>query len=108
MGIGDLPALKGRTHAESRQQSVRKVDARLPGKWNSNCHGARPVHRIISVTRWFRTNRLSIKKSLSQGLRTHWELRRRRDADDGGCGSDVGQHIFLNVQGAVLALVVRQ
>jgi len=26
---------------------TRKVDVRLPGKWNSNSHGARPVHLII-------------------------------------------------------------
>jgi len=27
----------------------RKVDIRLPGKWNSNFHGARPVHLIITM-----------------------------------------------------------
>ena len=27
----------------------REVDVRLPGKGNSNSHGARPVHQIISV-----------------------------------------------------------
>ena len=26
-----------------------KVDVKLPGKWNSNSHGARPVHQIISM-----------------------------------------------------------
>ena len=43
----------------------RKVDIRLPGKGNSNYHGARPVHRIISMVKWIRTSRLSIKNSLS-------------------------------------------
>ena len=38
-----------------------KVDIRLPGKGNSNSHGARPVHQIISMIKWNRTGRLSIK-----------------------------------------------
>ena len=44
---------------------ARKVNVRLPGKGNSNCHGARPVHLIITMIKWFRTSRLSIKNSLS-------------------------------------------
>ena len=44
---------------------TRKVDVRLPGKGNSNSHGARPVHLIITMIKWIRTTRLSIKKSLS-------------------------------------------
>ena len=43
----------------------RKVDIRLPGKENSNSHGARPVHQIISRINWIRTSRLSINNSLS-------------------------------------------
>ena len=43
----------------------RKVDVRLPGKGNSNSHGARPVHLIITMVNWIRTSRLSIKNSLS-------------------------------------------
>jgi len=42
-----------------------EVDVRLPGKGNSNSHGARPVHLIITMSKWFRTSRLSIKNSLS-------------------------------------------
>jgi len=38
---------------------------RLPGKENSNSHGARPVHLIITMLKWIRTRRLSIKNSLS-------------------------------------------
>jgi len=45
----------------------RKVDVRLPGKGNSNSHGARPVHLIITMIKWIRTSRLSIKNSLSGG-----------------------------------------
>jgi len=45
----------------------RKVDARLPGKGNSNSHGARPVHLIITMIKWIQTSRLSIKNSLSTG-----------------------------------------
>jgi len=40
-------------------------DIRLPGKGNSNSHGARPVHQIISMIKWIRTSRLAIKNSLS-------------------------------------------
>jgi len=40
-------------------------DARLPGKGNSNSHGTRPVHLIITMIKWLRTSRLSIKNLLS-------------------------------------------
>ena len=43
-----------------------KVNTRPPGKGNSNCHGARPVHLIITMIQWIRTSSLSIKKSLWQ------------------------------------------
>jgi len=43
----------------------RKVDVRLPGKGDSNSHGARPVHLIITMIKWIWTSRLSIKNSLS-------------------------------------------
>ena len=46
-------------------EDARKVDVRLPGKGNSNSRGARPVHLIISMIKWIRTSRLSIKNSLS-------------------------------------------
>jgi len=36
---------------------LRKVDVRLPGKMNSNSHGARPVHLIITMIKWIRTSR---------------------------------------------------
>jgi len=42
----------------------RQVDVRLPGKGNSNSHGARPVHLNITMIKWIRTSRLSIKNSL--------------------------------------------
>ena len=42
----------------------RKVDVRLPGKGNSNSRGARPVHLIITMIKWTRTSRSSIKNSL--------------------------------------------
>jgi len=41
------------------------VDVRQPGKGDSNSHGARPVHQIISIIKRIRTRRLSIKISLS-------------------------------------------
>ena len=52
------------------QESPRKVDVRLPEKGNSNFRGARPVHLIISMTKWIRNSRLSIKNSLSTGVPT--------------------------------------
>ena len=50
----------------------RKVEIRLPGKGNSNSLGARPVHQIISMIKWIRTIRLSIKNSLSPPVRSAW------------------------------------
>ena len=47
--------------------ACRKVDVRLPGKGNSNSHGARPVHLINTMIQWIRTSRLSIQNSLSAG-----------------------------------------
>ena len=47
--------------------TCRNVDVRLPGKGNSKCHGARPVHLIITMIKWIRTSTLSINKSLSGG-----------------------------------------
>ena len=41
------------------------ADVGLPGKRNSDSHGARPVHLIITSLRWIRTSRLPIKNSLS-------------------------------------------
>jgi len=55
-GTGGCPA---------RRKSTRKVDVRLPGKGNSNSHGARPVHLIITMIKWIQTSRLSIQNSLS-------------------------------------------
>ena len=57
-----LDRIQEQRHAVSMP---RKVDVRLPGKENSNSHGARPLHLIITMIRWIRTSRLSIKNSLS-------------------------------------------
>jgi len=46
-------------------EKSRKLDVRLPGKGNPNSHGARPVHLTITMIKWIRTSRLSIKISLS-------------------------------------------
>ena len=50
---------------EGCTQTFWKVDVRLPRKGNSNSHGARPVHLIITMIKWIRTSRLSIKNYLS-------------------------------------------
>ena len=47
---------------------ARKVDVRRPGKGNSNSHGSRPVHRIITMKKRTRTSRLSILNSLFSDL----------------------------------------
>jgi len=39
----------------------RKVDVRLPGKGNSNPHGARPVHLIITTIMWIWTSRSHLR-----------------------------------------------
>jgi len=39
---------------------------RLPGKGNANSHGARPVHLIITMIKWIRTSRVSIKVPLDR------------------------------------------
>ena len=42
---------------------VRGVDVGLPGNGNSDSHGARSVHLIITMIKWIRISRLSIKNS---------------------------------------------
>ena len=51
------------------------VNSRLPGKGNSNSHGARPVHLIITMITWIRTSRLSIRNSLEDEADRVGELR---------------------------------
>ena len=48
-----------------RPSPAREVDVRLPGKGKSNSHRTRPVHLIITMIKWTRTSRLSIKNSPS-------------------------------------------
>ena len=50
--------------SESTQSS------RLPGKGNSNSHGARPATKIITMMKWIRTTRLTIENSPSKVTRT--------------------------------------
>ena len=44
---------------------TREVDTRLPKKGDSNSDSARPVHLIITMLKWIRNSRLSMKDSLS-------------------------------------------
>ena len=57
------PAMVG-GEGEGRCNS-RKVAVRLPGKGNSNSHGARLVHLIISMMKWIRASRFPMENSLS-------------------------------------------
>ena len=69
-----IPSTQGASPFTSSAAPVmRKVDARLPGKGNSNSHGARPVHLIITMIKWIRTSRLSML-SLSRDSRGRGEL----------------------------------
>ena len=61
IGVGSLM----QSPDSNRRESTGKVNIKLPGKGNSNSHGARPVHQIITMMEWIRTSRLSIKMSLS-------------------------------------------
>ena len=51
----------------NKRESTRKVDIRLPAKGNANPHGARPVHLVVTMMKWFRTSALLIKNSLATG-----------------------------------------
>jgi hypothetical protein len=58
---------------------TRKLVVRLPGKGNSNSNCARPAHLIITMIKWIRTSRLSIKNSLPEWL-AHGHRSRRGEA----------------------------
>ena len=60
--MSEVPLYWGDTNVST---GARKVNVRLPGKGNSNSHGGRPVHLIITMIKWIRTSRMSIKNSLS-------------------------------------------
>ena len=63
------------------EPASRKADVRLPGKGNSNSHGARPAHLIITMIKWIRTSRLSIEKYLRVEIcresSSQWSTRHR-------------------------------
>ena len=54
-------------------RQARKVDVRIPGKGNSNSHGARPGHLIITMIKWIWTSMLSTKNCLSASNSLHSE-----------------------------------
>jgi len=45
---------------------------RLPEKGNSNSHGARPAHLIISMIKWIQTSRLSMQNPSLFGVLRGW------------------------------------
>jgi len=45
-----------------------RVGQRQGSDGDSNSHGARPVHLIITMIKWIRTSRLSIKNSLCRPM----------------------------------------
>jgi hypothetical protein len=64
LGVGAPGASRAPAYLGGSVQG-RKVDIKLPGKGNSDNHGARPVHKIISMIKWIRTSRLSIENLIS-------------------------------------------
>ena len=56
---------------------------RLPVKDDSNSHGARPVHQIISMIKWIRTSKLSIHDSLSVSRYQQEQLRKHVEEREG-------------------------
>jgi len=70
-----------------------KADVRLPGKGNSNSHGARPVHPIITKIKWIRTRRLSIKNSLYTCALGGEVSGRRQPASAGEQGGNTGHGV---------------
>ena len=64
-----IRAVRGGQRGRPCGACPRKVDVRLAGKGDSNSHGARPDHLIITMIEWIRTSRFSIKNSLSGACR---------------------------------------
>jgi hypothetical protein len=48
-GLGTCKTFKAKWWPWLSRSGTRKADARLPEKENSNFHGARPVHPIITI-----------------------------------------------------------
>jgi hypothetical protein len=59
--------------ATRRRDLVMQVD----GNGSSNSHGARPVHLIITIIKWIRTSRLSIKNSLSGRQQVRYQIHKK-------------------------------
>ena len=80
-GISDSLLVGLVIRVEEQDAGVRDVQPRQPRQTpqddrrepaiqgNSNSHGARPDHQIISMIKWIRTSKLSIKNSLSHTIR---------------------------------------
>jgi hypothetical protein len=66
--------------------AARTLDARLPGKGNSNSLRARPVHLIITMIKWTRTSRLSIKCPLVPRAIECPRRKRMPEVQDSGFG----------------------
>ena len=64
----DSRGVMGQSHKVRGFKRHRRVDVRLPGKGDSNSHGARPVHLVITIMKWIRTSRLAKKNSLTLSL----------------------------------------
>jgi len=90
--------LPGTWKVDVRLPDSWKVDVRLPGKGNSNSHGARPVHQIISMTKWIRTSKLSIKNSLSDTSKLAVSGHRHNLPVTCNLGKNVaGNHVYVAI-----------
>jgi hypothetical protein len=57
--VGEIRSADVCTSIDSRKDVSlfnRKLNVRLPGKGDSNSHGARPLHLIVTMMKWFRTS----------------------------------------------------
>ena len=52
--VQKLRESESREVSSMTQKSSKCIDVRLPGKGILKSHGARPVHQIISMTKWIR------------------------------------------------------
>jgi len=70
---GKTPWLRWRSLWLRFPRCPRKVDVRLPGKGNSNSHGARPVHLIITMIKWVRKDAMAqMEKLMAQVLSLYY------------------------------------
>ena len=77
-----------------------KVDVRLPGRGNSNFHGARPVHLIITMIKWILASRLG------SPLTTYWSESSEKTGE--GVDADLQQKVVPQLNQSVQRYLAHQ